>query len=135
IDYLLVNGQLLIPLIGNPPGLDSWPIHLPYPFNDDYEVHHGFLPSAFYWYVSLVVIVAVHVAAVVLAHRHLSRTGRDERLRLRSEYPWLLAMVGYTCLSLWLLAQPLTKETSSTSGLRAPVPVVSIVAGHDQAAW
>lgn len=129
LEYLLVNGQLLIPLIGNPPGLQGWPIHLPYPFNDDYEVHHGFLPSAFYWYVALVVIVAVHVAAVILAHRHLSRAGRTERLRLRSEYPWLVAMVGYTCLSLWLLAQPLTQETSSTSGLAPLVSVGRLLSG------
>ena len=127
LEYMLVNGQLLIPLIGNPPGLGSWPIHLPYPFKDTYEVHRSFLPSAFYWYVALVVIVAVHVAAVVLAHRHLSRTGATERLRLRSEYPWLVAMVAYTCLSLWLLAQPLTQETSSTSGGLPPVSVVRLL--------
>jgi ABC-type sugar transport system permease subunit len=120
LEYILVNGQLMLPLIGNPPGGEgNWPLapHMPYPFNDSYEVHHSFLPSGFYWYVSLVVIVAVHVYAVILAHRHLVRVGRDRRLELRSEYPWLLAMVGYTCLSLWLLAQPLTKETASTSAL------------------
>jgi hypothetical protein len=128
LEYLLVNGQLLIPLIGNPPGLPSWPLTLPYPFDDSYEVHAKFLPSAFYWYVSVAVIIAVHVAAVLLAHRHLSRTGADERLRLRSEYPWLVAMVGYTCLSLWLLAQPLTKETSTTSESQSlrPPPVVAV---------
>jgi hypothetical protein len=34
--------------------------------------------------------------------------------------PWLAAMVGYTCLSLWLLAQPLTGTTSTTSGRGPP---------------
>jgi len=116
LEYLLINGQLMLPLIGNPIGHDWWPLHLPYPFNDDYEVHPHFLPSAFYWYVAIVVIIAVHVAAVVLAHRHLVRVGATERLRLRSEFPWLIAMVGYTCLSLWLLAQPLIHETATTSG-------------------
>lgn len=116
LEYLLVNAQLLFPLIGNPAGLSNWPIHLFYPFNDRYDPHTQFLPSAFYWYVSLVVIVAVHVYAVVLAHHHLVRIGRSERLERRSEYPWLVAMVGYTCLSLWLLAQPLTETTATTSG-------------------
>jgi hypothetical protein len=125
LEYILVNGQLLFPLLGNPPGWGSWP-KLPYPFNDDYEVSHSFLPSGFYWYVSLVVIVAVHVYAVVLAHRHLVRNGVSRQLELRSEYPWLVAMIGYTCLSLWLLAQPLTKETASTSGLPAPASVSSV---------
>src|SRR4051812_3411911 len=37
LQYLLVNGQLLGPLLGNPTGNDSWPVHLPYPFNEDYD--------------------------------------------------------------------------------------------------
>ena len=116
LQYLLVNSQLMAPLIGNPVGLESWPIHLPYPFNDDYEVSHTFLPSSFYWYVAVAVIVAVHVAAVVVAHRHLATRAPDEASARKSEFPWLVAMVGYTMLSLWLLAQPFTETTSSTSG-------------------
>jgi hypothetical protein len=116
LQYLLVNTQLMAPLIGNPIGRGSWPIHLPYPFNDHYEVNHTFLPSSFYWYVAVAVIVAVHVAAVVVAHRHLATRGADEASARRSEYPWLVAMVGYTMLSLWLLAQPFTETTASTSG-------------------
>jgi hypothetical protein len=116
IEYILINGQLLGPLIGNPPGLESWPLHLPYPFNDSYEVHSKFLPSAFYWYVAVVVIVAVHVIAVVLAHRHLQRRVADKTREVVSELPWLVVMVGYTMLSLWLLAQPLIKESAGTSG-------------------
>jgi hypothetical protein len=115
-EYLVLNSQLLFPLIGNPPGLESWPIHLPFPFNDSFEPHLHVLPSSFYWYAAVVVIVAVHVAAVVIAHRHLVAVAQDERLERRSELPWLVAMVGYTCLSLWLLAQPLTETTSTTSG-------------------
>jgi len=120
--------SVLFPLIGNPPGLESWPIHLGYPFNDDYDPHVNFLTSAFYWYVSLVVIVAVHVYAVVIAHRYLVRVAPDERRQRRSEFPWLAAMVGYTCLSLWLLAQPLTETSATTSGeegLRPPAVVTS----------
>jgi hypothetical protein len=126
LEYVLVNGQLLFPLLGNPPGGNVWPLapHMPFPFNDSYEVHSSFLPSGFYWYVSLVVIIAVHVYAVVIAHRHLVRIGATRRLELRSEYPWLAAMVGYTCLSLWLLAQPLTETTSTTSGGLGPPPAL-----------
>src|SRR4051812_26633047 len=116
LEYVLVSGQLLFPLIGNPTGMENWPIHLPYPFNDNYEPDHTFLPSGFYWYVSLAVIVAVHVYAVVLAHRHLVRVAKDERHERNSEWSWLVAMVGYTCLSLWLLAQPLTETSATTSG-------------------
>jgi hypothetical protein len=133
LEYVLVNSQLMLPLIGNPPGMDSWPIHLFFPFNDSYEVHRAFVPSAFYWYASVVVIIAVHIYAVVIAHRHLLKLGKTRKLELASEYPWLLAMVGYTALSLWLLAQPLTETTSTTSGSAAPAtsPVTtSAVAQH-----
>ncbi len=110
LQYVLINGQLILPLLGAPGG-DGTNLHLPYPFNDDYEVHTHFLPNGFYWYFDLVVIVAAHIAAVVLAHRYLARTSPTPALARRAEYPWILAMVAYTSLSLWLLAQPLTEAT------------------------
>ena len=127
LQYLLVNSQLMAPLIGNPIGRESWPIHLPYPFNDKYEVNHTFLPPSFYWYVAVAVIIAVHVAAVVVAHRHLATRAPDEASARRSEYPWLVAMVGYTMLSLWLLAQPFTKDTSNTSAMPQPATSPAVV--------
>lgn len=127
VQYLVINSQLMMPLIGNPVGKDWWPLHLPYPFNDGYEVKVKILPTAFYWYVAVVVIVAVHIAAVFIAHRHLAREGANERLARRSEYPWLVAMVAYTMLSLWLLAQPLTKENSHTGGHEEAEPPAAAV--------
>ena len=66
-----------------------------------------------------------HSQRYFFAHRHLSTSGRDEIAARRSEYPWLVAMVGYTMLSLWLLAQPLVKEADTTSALPAPAVVAS----------
>jgi hypothetical protein len=128
LQYTLVNSQLMLPLLGNPLGGDhNWPITLPYPFNDSYEVHATFLPSSFYWYAGVVVIVAVHIIAVLLAHRHLAVTATSEADGRRSEYPWLVAMVAYTMLSLWLIAQPLVKEDTgaSTGGATPSVPAVT----------
>ncbi len=105
--YFFGNVQLLFPLIGNPVGKQSWPLHLPYPFNDTYEPAYTALPSSFYWYLGVVAIVAAHVVAVILAHGHLARHGADERSARASEYPWLVAMVAYTVFSLILIAQPL----------------------------
>ena len=110
LQYLLVNGQLLGPLIGNPTGRESWPLHLPYPFNEDYDPKPAFLPTSVYWYVGVAAIVGAHVLAVLLAHRYLARRGNDARAAHLSEYPWLIAMVGYTMLSLVLIAQPLTSS-------------------------
>ena len=122
LEYLVVNGQLLIPLLGNPVGLDGWQ-WLPAPFDDTFEVHRNLLPSALYWYVAVVVIVAVHVVAVVLAHRQLTAAGASPTRARRSEYPWMVAMVAYTMASLWLLAQPLVQDkpaSTPTSSAAAP---------------
>src|SRR6202035_1791857 len=83
---------------------------LPAPFNDSYEVNKNIVPSSFIWYLAVVVIIAVHIAAVVVAHRHLARTALTRKLAQRSELPWLAAMVAYTMTSLWLLAQPIVAE-------------------------
>jgi hypothetical protein len=110
LQYVLVNGQLLLPLIGNPVGQDWWPIHLPYPFDATFTPDPRIMPTSLLWYLQIVVIVAAHVVAVLLAHRHLVRQARDAVAARRSEWPWLAAMVGYTMVSLWLLAQPLVAE-------------------------
>jgi hypothetical protein len=114
LQYVLINGQLILPLLGAPGG-DGTNLHLPYPFNDSYEVNTTFLPNSFYWYFDVVVIVAVHILAVVLAHRSLARAGGTVRTARRAEYPWIVAMVAYTALSLWLLAQPLAESGSGAS--------------------
>ena len=112
LQYVLINGQLILPLLGAPGG-EATNLHLPYPFNDNYEVHTHFLPNGFYWYFDLVVIIAAHIAAVVLAHRHLARTATSPAPARRAEYRWIIAMVAYTSLSLWLLAQPLTEAAKT----------------------
>jgi hypothetical protein len=111
--YLAINGQLLIPLLGNPGG---WPgVHLlPAPFNDTYELNTNLLPSSVLWYGEVAVIILVHIAAVVLAHRYLGRTARAVREARRAEWPWIVAMVAYTMTSLWLLAQPVVESAART---------------------
>lgn len=114
LEYVVANGQLLFPLLGNP-GFTGWPISLPAPFNDSYEIRPTLLPNSFYWYLAVFVIIAVHVVAVVLAHRHLAQRAKDTSVARRSEYPWLIAMVAYTAFSLFLIAQPLTVETGNAT--------------------
>lgn len=130
LQYILVNGQLILPLIGNPTGRESWPLTLPYPFNDDYEPKIHFLPPSFYWYFSIAIIIVVHVIAVFLAHRHLTRRADSVLRARRSEYPWLVAMVGYTMLSLWLIAQPIAKETGGSAAKTAATAEAVMPAGR-----
>lgn len=72
------------------------------------EAELDWLPAGFVWYLSVAAIVGGHVAGVLLAHR--------EALRLRArrpvlaELPLVALMLGYTVLSLWIIAQPVTVE-------------------------
>ncbi len=76
--------------------------------NASFSVDPKLVPAAVTWYGGLITIVAVHVIAVFLAHRHLARAASDEAAARRSEYPWLVAMVLYTAFSLVLIALPTT---------------------------
>lgn len=107
-EYLVINGQLLFPLLGNPAGVSWWP-HLAYPFNDSYEININLLPSSVVWYTQVALIVFVHVVAVILAHDYLIGVARTIRQARRAEWFWIVDMVAYTMSSLWLLAQPLVK--------------------------
>jgi hypothetical protein len=63
------------------------------------------IPSAFVWYLSVGAIVGGHIAAIVLAHRIALRdAGRRPFL---AGLPLVALMVGYTVLSLWIIAQPI----------------------------
>jgi len=105
VDYLAINGQLLIHQASDPFGMG---LNL---FGTvEYEPNRNLIPTAFVWYFEIVLIIGVHIAAVVLAHGYLGRVARTERQGRRAEWPWIAAMVGYTMTSLWLLAQPIVQE-------------------------
>ena len=71
----------------------------------DSGINYGVLSQNAAWYLQVALVVAGHVAALVLAHdRALSLYGQS-RLAVRSQY-WMLAiMIGFTTMALWLLAQ------------------------------
>jgi hypothetical protein len=66
--------------------------------------------AALVWYVQVVLIVLGHVIAVYLAHLRAAERFRSAQRVLLSQYPLLLLMVLYTMTSLWILAQPITRE-------------------------
>lgn len=104
LSFLLIVGQYMIPLASDPLGL-GWNLfgtHL-------YVVNIGVVGARFVWYTSVVAIVVGHIIAVFLAHVVALRIFRDRRAALRSQIPMLVLMVGYTMLSLWILAQPVVE--------------------------
>ena len=104
LSLLAVQGQLLIPLLSDPLGFGSDLMG-----TADYKVNIGIVSSKFLWYFAVVVIVLGHVIAVYIAHMLSIGIFNDRRRALRSQYPMVMLMIGYTVISLWIIAQPITE--------------------------
>jgi hypothetical protein len=92
---LLVQGIMWLPgLLANPLDTAAPPL--------------DWLPVSGVWYLSVGAIVLGHIVAVVLAHRIALR---DSPARPAvAGVPLVALMVGYTMLSLWIIAAPITLE-------------------------
>jgi hypothetical protein len=103
--YVVVQSQGLIPLLADP-FQKGWHL-LP---TAGYKVSFLLAGAAVVWYVQIILIVLGHVIAVYLAHLRAGERFKSASHVLLSQYPMLLLMVLYTMTSLWILAQPITKE-------------------------
>jgi hypothetical protein len=104
LSYLLVAGQVVIPLASDPLGR-GWDLL----GTARYQIAVGIVGARFAWYTSVVVIVLGHVLAMYVAHRLALERFVERRLARRSQYPLAALMVAYTMLSLWILAQPIVE--------------------------
>ena len=104
--YLVIQSQVLWPLLADPLGR-GWHL-LP-----SGGLQPSFVPAnaALVWYLQVVLIVVGHVIAVYLAHLRAGERFKTASAVLVSQYPMLLLMVAYTMTSLWILAQPITRES------------------------
>ena len=96
---LLTAGQFIIPLASDPYGF-GWNLF----GTARYRVDLGLVSPYVFWYGAVMLILAGHVIAVLLAHS-AARRCFGERATV-SELPMVTLMVAYTMLSLWILAQP-----------------------------
>ncbi|MDQ6917087.1 MAG: hypothetical protein M3023_04625 [Pseudomonadota bacterium] len=101
LSFLAMAAQYLVPLASDPMGL-GWDLF----GTVNHFVRPGWVDARVVWNVSVGAIVVGHVAAVYLAHLQALQEFADRRAALRSQYPMLGLMVGYTMLSLWIIAQP-----------------------------
>jgi hypothetical protein len=69
------------------------------------------IPIQLVWYLSVCAIVLGHVVAIALAHRLALRS--MPMRPLLAGLPLVLLMIGYTVLSLWIIAQPIAIEPRS----------------------
>jgi hypothetical protein len=105
LSYLLIAGQLVIPLSSDPFGW-GWDLF----GTAHYKVDVGIVGARFAWYTSVAVIVLGHVLAMYVAHRLALARFADARTARRSQYPLVALMIAYTMLSLWILAQPIVES-------------------------
>ena len=70
------------------------------------------IPTGLVWYLSVASIVGGHVAGIVLAHRLAVRDAPSRAVL--AGLPMVALMIGYTVLSLWIIAQPIVVEPGVT---------------------
>jgi hypothetical protein len=100
---LMIQGQRMFSLISDPLGW-GWNLF----GTADYTIDIGVVNARFIWFLSIAAIVIGHVVAVYVAHAYALRTFPKKENAVRSQYPMLVLMTGYTMVSLWIIAQPIT---------------------------
>jgi len=118
LSYLLIAGQLIIPLASDPFGI-GWDLF----GTAGYSIDIGIIGAKFMWYTAVIAIVVGHVFAVGVAHFIALRVFESPSAALRSQYPFLILMVAYTMVSLWILSQPIVGGPNLGS-LRTPSDTV-----------
>ena len=102
ITLLLIQGQLIIPLVSDPFGF-GWNIF----GTAEYRLNLNIIGAKAVWFISLIAIVLGHVISVYLAHLVSLRRASSSSNALRGQIPMLALMVIYTATSLWIIAQPI----------------------------
>jgi hypothetical protein len=104
--YLLVQGQLIIPLLSDPLGR-KWDLFGTAMYYPDI----GLLGARFTWYLAISSIVTGHVISIWLAHRLALREFRTPREAVIASIPLTVLMMTYTAISLMVMAEPLVQFT------------------------
>jgi hypothetical protein len=106
LSFLLIVGQYMIPLSSDPFGF-GWDLF----GTKIYFPDIGIVNAKFVWITSVIAVVTGHIIAVWLSHVVALRRLGESKAALRSQIPMLFLMVGYTMMSLWILAQPVVETT------------------------
>lgn len=106
LSYLFIQGQLIIPLLSDPFGW-GWDLF----GTAGYRINIAVVGARFAWFMAVGSIVLGHIIAVYLAHVIALRNLNEPKAALRSQYSMLGLMVGYTVVSLWIIAQPIVESS------------------------
>ncbi len=121
---LLVQGQYVVPLISDPFGF-GWNLF----GTAGYRVDIAVVGARFAWYTAVTAILIGHIAAVTLAHVKAMRVLPERGAALRAEVPLTALMVGYTFLSLSIIAEPIVERraTDEASSAVLAVPAAALI--------
>jgi len=97
---LLYQGQAIVYLASDPLGEGSDILG-----TAGTQIEYGLIGSNAEWYTKVGMIVAGHVAALMLAHDRALALYRDARQAVRSQYWMLGVMLGFTLLAVWLVSE------------------------------
>jgi hypothetical protein len=100
--YLLVQGQMIIPLLSDPLGR-NWNLFGTAMYYPDI----GIIDARATWYIAITSIVAGHIISIWLAHRLALREFGASGNALAASVPLTVLMVIYTIISLLVIAEPL----------------------------
>ena len=103
LSYLLIAGQLIVPLASDPYAL-GWNL-----FNTkDYRINIGIINAKNMWSIILVSVIVGHILSMFLSHVRASQLcGSASRILI--QLPLVSLMILYTGVSLWILAQPIVE--------------------------
>ena len=104
LGFLLIQGQLIIPLASDPFGNGA-----NFFGTASYVVDITVTNARFIWFFAVTSIVVGHIIAVYLAHLKAVNIFVDRNLALKSQVPMLVLMVLYTVVSLWIISRPITE--------------------------
>jgi hypothetical protein len=100
LTLLLFQGQAMAFLASDPLG-KGWDLF----GGRDSGIDYGVIGATATWYWQVGLVLAGHIAGLVLAHDRALVTYDDAKQAVRSQYWMLGVMVGFTSLALWLLSQ------------------------------
>jgi hypothetical protein len=98
--FLMYNGQAIAFLASDPLG-KGWDLF----GTAGKAIDYGVISAKGIWYVQVGVLVAGHVAGLVLSHDRALALYERARIATQSQYWMLAVMVGFTTFGLWLLSQ------------------------------
>ena len=119
---LLIQGQRIFQLLSDPFGW-QWDLFGTARWYPD----SGIVDARMTWFVALTAIVAGHMVSIWWAHRLVLAAGVTPRRAFWAMLPLSLLMVGYTAISLVLIAEPMVNSApmGPSASMGPPASIVS----------